>query len=68
MNGGSGIGSQGPAVVHFGLPLGPDHRYVVTVRFIGRNNKPGPVIERERRARGAGAYQVLEVKGCERRR
>jgi hypothetical protein len=64
VNGGQGHGSQNPAFVFFGLPQGPDLAYVVEVRFIGKNGKPGPRVKRPVVPAQLGAYQILEVKSC----
>jgi hypothetical protein len=62
-SGGSGHGSQGTAVVHFGLPAGPDQEYVVEVRFLAHEG-PG-VVRRSVTPSKLGAYQVVEVRNCQ---
>jgi hypothetical protein len=70
VSGGSGIGSQGPATVHFGLPDGPDKSYVVEVRYLRRSiqhhhNGSSTTIVRKRVVPASlGEYQLLEVKDC----
>ena len=65
VNGGSGHGSQNPAVVHFGLPDGPARTHVVEVRFLGQNATAEPVVIRQNVVPAQlGAFQHLEVKAC----
>ena len=61
VNGGRGYGSQAAAVLHFGLPSGPDRGYVVEVRFLEECGRPGPVVRQEIVPSSLGAPQVLEV-------
>jgi uncharacterized repeat protein (TIGR01451 family) len=65
VSGGRGHGTQDPAVVHFGLPLGSDHRYVVEVRFIGEDGKPGLTVRREIVPSEMSGYRLLEITSCE---
>jgi len=65
VNGGRGHGTQDPALVHVGLPLGPDHRYVVEVRFIGGDGKPGPIVRKEVVPAEIASYQSIEITSCE---
>lgn len=65
VSGGRGHGTQDPAVVHFGLPLGSDHRYVVEVRFIGGDGRPGRVIRKEVVPAEMSGYRLLEITSCE---
>jgi hypothetical protein len=65
VSGGRGHGTQDPAIVHFGLPLGSDHRYVVEVRFIGGDGKPGPLVRKEIVPSEMSGYRLLEITSCE---
>ncbi len=71
VNGGTGIGSQGPAAVHFGLPNGPDKTYVVEVRFLKRSGwrhrgHPSETVVRKRVAPATlGPYHLVDVTDCE---
>ena len=65
VSGGRGHGTQDPAVVHFGLPFGSDHRYVVEVRFIGGDGKPGRTVRKEIVPREMSGYRLLEITSCE---
>jgi uncharacterized repeat protein (TIGR01451 family) len=65
VSGGRGHGTQDPAVVHFGLPLGSDHRYVVEVRFIGGDGKPGRIVRKEVVPSEMPGYRLLEITSCE---
>jgi len=72
VSGGSGIGSQGPATVLFGLPGGPDKAYVVEVRFLKRSPHhsgslylSATVVRKIVVPATLGPYQVVEVKDCE---
>ncbi|MBI3185369.1 MAG: VCBS repeat-containing protein [Myxococcales bacterium] len=56
VSGGSGRGSQAPALVHFGLPMGPWRPYVVRVKFVG-----GIVIRRAVVPARLGPYQMVAV-------
>ena len=52
-------------MVHLGLPLGPDHRYIVEVHFIGNNGKPGPAVRKEVIPSEISGYRLLEITSCE---
>jgi hypothetical protein len=65
VNGGRGHGTQDPAIVHFGLPLGPDHRYVIEVRFIGGDGDPGPIVRKEIVPSEMSGYRLVEITSCE---
>jgi uncharacterized repeat protein (TIGR01451 family) len=63
-SGGRGHGSQDPAWVHFGLPLGEAHDYFVEVRFQGGDGLPGdPVLFPVRPADLAG-FHLVTVNDC----
>jgi hypothetical protein len=65
VNGGRGHGSQDPAVIHLGLPFGPNHSYVLEARFIGRDGGPGVHARKEVVPSEIPGYQLLEIEECD---
>jgi hypothetical protein len=65
VNGGRGHGTQDPAWVHFGLPLGAEEIYEVEVRFLGDGGLPGPVVRQAVRPADLVGYRLLEVRDIE---
>ncbi|MEE9205602.1 MAG: FG-GAP-like repeat-containing protein, partial [Acidimicrobiia bacterium] len=56
VNGGRGHGSQDPALVHFGLPLGSTQRYIVEARFPTGETTQNVIIPS-----AIGGYRVAQV-------
>lgn len=69
VNGASGHGSQNLAILHFGLPDGPDRTYVVKTRFSSRDPRRSSAAQTEliRQTVVPGdlrGYQLLTVETC----
>ena len=58
VNGGRGHGSQDPALIHFGLPMGAAEQYALSVRF---QHGDEPLASVRVTPASIGAYQLLEV-------